>query len=124
MPVLRLAFPTLNGTGLDDVVSPHFGHCPHFTIVTVNTETKDVGEVEVVSSAPHQTGGCMVPVMHLKENHADAVVVNGIGMRPLMGFQQVGITPYLGLEGTVKDNTAAFLAGQLRQLTQSTCGHQ
>lgn len=123
MPVLKLGFPTLNGSGLDDQVSPHFGHCPHFTLVDVDTDAKSVGAVNVVEQPPHMTGGCMVPVMALKKAGADAVVVNGIGMRPLMGFQQVGVTPFLGLEGTVKENVDAFLAGKLEILSRGTCGH-
>ncbi|MHA1734654.1 MAG: NifB/NifX family molybdenum-iron cluster-binding protein [Promethearchaeota archaeon] len=121
--VVKVAFPSLNGTGLDDEVSPHFGHSPYFTLVTVDVANKKVGEVEVINSAPHQSGGCMVPVMYLKQNQADAVVVGGIGMRPLMGFLQEGITPFGGIQGTVKENALAFLEGKLPMLSQGTCQH-
>ncbi len=36
----------------------------------------------------------MVPVNILAQNNVNALVVGGIGMRPLMGFRQVGINVY------------------------------
>ena len=36
----------------------------------------------------------MVPVNLLAEHHVNALIVGGIGMRPLMGFRQVGIDVY------------------------------
>ena len=36
----------------------------------------------------------MVPVSLLAENRVNALIVGGIGMRPLMGFRQAGIHVY------------------------------
>ena len=36
----------------------------------------------------------MVPVNLLAQNEVKALIVGGIGMRPLMGFRQVGIDVY------------------------------
>jgi len=36
----------------------------------------------------------MVPVSLLARHKVNALVVGGIGMRPLMGFRQVGITVF------------------------------
>jgi predicted Fe-Mo cluster-binding NifX family protein len=36
----------------------------------------------------------MVPVNILAEHKVNALIVGGIGMRPLMGFKQVGIDVY------------------------------
>jgi predicted Fe-Mo cluster-binding NifX family protein len=36
----------------------------------------------------------MVPVNLLAQHKVNALVVGGIGMRPLMGFRQVGINVY------------------------------
>ena len=36
----------------------------------------------------------MVPVQLLADNKVQRLVVGGIGMRPLMGFKQVGIDVY------------------------------
>ena len=39
----------------------------------------------------------MAPVLVLAEHNVDAIVVQGIGGRPLMGFNQVGITVLAGV---------------------------
>jgi predicted Fe-Mo cluster-binding NifX family protein len=78
--------------GLDGKRSGHFGHCDVFTLIDV----KD-GAIEKVSILPNQShvqGGCMVPVNLLSDNQVNALIVGGIGMRPLMGFRQVGIEVY------------------------------
>ena len=61
-----------------------------------------VGEVEVLQNAPHVEGGCMAPVLVLAEHNVDAIVVDGIGGRPLMGFNQVGIAVHAGMGATCR----------------------
>ncbi|HCY87092.1 MAG TPA: dinitrogenase iron-molybdenum cofactor biosynthesis protein [Desulfobacteraceae bacterium] len=88
----RIAVPSNGEGGLQGTRSGHFGHCDVFTFVDV----KD-GEIDNVSTLPNQEhvqGGCMVPVNLLAENRVNALIVGGIGMRPLMGFRQVGIDVY------------------------------
>lgn len=88
----RIAVPSMEAGGLDGHRSGHFGHCDVFTLIDV----KD-GEIENVSTIPNQShvqGGCMVPVNLLAQHNVNALVVGGIGMRPLMGFRQVGINVY------------------------------
>jgi predicted Fe-Mo cluster-binding NifX family protein len=88
----RIAIPSNGEGGLNGTRAGHFGHCDVFTFVDV----KD-GEIEKVSTLANQEhvqGGCMVPVNLLAENHVNALIVGGIGMRPLMGFRQVGIDVY------------------------------
>ncbi|MFX0093720.1 MAG: NifB/NifX family molybdenum-iron cluster-binding protein [Candidatus Hodarchaeota archaeon] len=116
----RIAFPTLS-EGLDAQLSLHFGHSATFTLIHYEEATKEIIKVECVSNAPHQSGGCMVPVMLLKNEGVDEVVLGGIGMRPLMGFLQVGIKPYAGIKGTVKENFEAFINEKLNEMTQGTC---
>ena len=88
----RIAVPSMEAGGLNGKRSGHFGHCDVFTLVDV----KD-GAIEKVSILPNQShvqGGCMVPVNLLADNQVNALIVGGIGMRPLMGFRQVGIEVY------------------------------
>lgn len=117
----KIAFPTLS-KGLDAQLSPHFGHVEAFTLVQYDETTKEILSVESISNKSHQSGGCMVPVMLLKDAGADTVILGGIGMRPLMGFLQVRIKPYTGIQGTVKENFEAFLKNKLHEMTQGTCG--
>ncbi|BBO75268.1 dinitrogenase iron-molybdenum cofactor biosynthesis [Desulfosarcina widdelii] len=88
----RIAVPSMEAGGLNGKRSGHFGHCDVFTLIDV----KD-GAIEKVSILPNQShvqGGCMVPVNLLADNQVNALIVGGIGMRPLMGFRQVGIEVY------------------------------
>ena len=78
--------------GLDGQRSGHFGHCDVFTMVDV--ENGEIKEVSTVSNQSHVQGGCMVPVNLLAGHNVKALIVGGIGMRPLMGFRQVGIDVY------------------------------
>ena len=99
----------------------HFGHTPNFLTIEYDETTKDVINVEVIQNVEHSQGGCMVPVMLLKDKNVTEVVVGGIGHRPLMGFIQVGIDPYRGIQGTIKQNFEAFKQNKLPKLTQGTC---
>ena len=88
----RIAIPSMESGGLDGQRSGHFGHCDVFTLVDVAD-----GEITNVSTIPNQShvqGGCMVPVNLLADNEVNALIVGGIGMRPLMGFRQAGIDVY------------------------------
>lgn len=88
----RIAVPTIGAGGLDGQRSGHFGHCDVFTLVDV--EGGKIKSVTTVSNQEHVQGGCMVPVNLLAGHKVNALIVGGIGMRPLMGFKQAGIDVY------------------------------
>ena len=58
------------------------------------------------------------------ERGAKKLIAGGMGMRPLMGFNQVGIEVYFGGNSkTVGDAVALLVEGKLTQFTQEhTCG--
>lgn len=88
---LKLAVPTMGPAGLESERSGHFGHCDCFTIVDIVD-----GEICNVTGLRnnHDEGGCLAPVALLADNNVDAIVAAGMGMRPLMGFTNVGITVF------------------------------
>ncbi|MFH1035689.1 MAG: NifB/NifX family molybdenum-iron cluster-binding protein [Pseudomonadota bacterium] len=110
---MKLAIPSQVPGGLDAELSPHFGHCPAFTLLEVSPQ--GVEEVGVLPNEGHTAGGCMAPVMMLKEAGVEALVAGGMGARPLAGFQQVGIQVYFN-EGapTVREAAGLVAAGQAR----------
>lgn len=89
MALVRIAVPSEGQGGLDGLRAGHFGHCDVFTLIDV--EDGQIKEVSILANKEHVQGGCMVPVQLLAENRVQQLVVGGIGMRPLMGFKQVGI---------------------------------
>jgi predicted Fe-Mo cluster-binding NifX family protein len=117
-----VAVPSMHPGGLDAMRSGHFGHCDAFTLIRV--ENGEIGDISVVLNPPHQQGGCQAPVDLLQQSRAEALIVGGIGMRPLMGFRQVGIDVYYGPEGeTVRAVIEYFLEDRLILIQENqVCG--
>ncbi|MFO7963690.1 MAG: NifB/NifX family molybdenum-iron cluster-binding protein [Desulfobacterales bacterium] len=118
----RIAIPSMGEGGLDGQRSGHFGHCDVFTFVDV--ENGAIKEVSTQPNASHVQGGCMVPVNLLAENRVDALIVGGIGMRPLMGFRQVGIDVYYdGERPEIRLVVEDLISGNLPMIDDSqVCG--
>jgi len=89
---MKLAIPTVGTGGLEAERSGHFGQCDCFTIVDI--ENGEVVATSVLDNPPHEEGGCLRPVGLLAENGATAIVAAGMGGRPLMAFNDAGITVY------------------------------
>jgi predicted Fe-Mo cluster-binding NifX family protein len=117
-----VAFPSAAPGGLDAPLAAHFGHCDVFTLATLGAE--GILKTEVVANAPHEQGGCLAPVGLLAGHGARALVVLGMGPRPLQGFNQAGIAVFhCGDSETVGEALDALLAGQLPQFgAHQTCG--
>ena len=118
----RIAVPS-NGTGgMDGERSGHFGHCEVFTFIDV--ENGEIVNVSTLQNQEHVQGGCMVPVNLLAQNKVNALIVGGIGMRPLMGFKQVGIAVYHDAErAAIKPVVEDLIAGRLPEIRDDqVCG--
>jgi predicted Fe-Mo cluster-binding NifX family protein len=118
----RIAIPSIESGGLAGQRSGHFGHCDVFTLVDVKG-----GEIQQVTTIPNQShvqGGCMVPVNLLAEHNVNALIVGGIGMRPLMGFRQVGIDVYHDSDRPeIRPVVEDLIAGKLPQIEDNqVCG--
>lgn len=110
---MRIAIPTQEPGGLQASPDAHFGHCYAFTMV--DTDGESISNVEVVVNQGHEQGGCLAPVMQLKQAGAEALIAGGMGPRPLQGFQEQGIAVYFN-EGaaTVADAVDLVNKGQAR----------
>lgn len=117
-----IAIPTSQPGGLDAALGAHFGHCDLYTLVTLADGA--IQKVDVIPNVPHQQGGCTAPVNYLAENGAKALIAGGMGLRPLMGFNQVGIQVFFGgAHSSVGAAVEAFVQGQLPEFSQQhTCG--
>ncbi len=122
MAMVRVAIPSEGNGGLDGIRAGHFGHCDVFTCVDV--EEGQIKQVSILANQEHVQGGCMVPVNLLAEAGVNALVVGGIGMRPLMGFKQVGIEVYHdGERADIRPVVEDFLAGNLPKISDDqVCG--
>ena len=117
-----LAVPSVQPGGLDAGMGMHFGHCDLYTIVEL--EDGAVTGHSTLPSLAHQQGGCLAPVQYLAEHGVNALLAGGMGMRPLMGFNQMGIQVYFaGNYPTVGAAVQAFSEGTLAPFTmEHTCG--
>jgi len=118
----RIAIPSMGPGGLDGERSGHFGHCDVFTMVDV--ENGEIKDVSIVQNQSHVQGGCMVPVNLLSDHNVNALIVGGIGMRPLMGFKQVGIDVYYDAERPqIRPVVEDLIAGKLTAIgDDQVCG--
>ncbi len=119
---MKIAVPTTNPGGIDAEISAHFGHCDVFTLITL--EEKNIIQVDILQNPGHEQGGCMAPVMLLKEADVEALVAGGMGMRPLQGFQQVGIDVYFSENATIVSEVIQLItADQARKFAPAqACG--
>jgi predicted Fe-Mo cluster-binding NifX family protein len=122
MATVRIAVPSEGMGGLDGKRAGHFGHCDVFTLIDV--EDGKVKEVSILNNKEHVQGGCMVPVNLLAENNVQQLIVGGIGMRPLMGFKQVGIDVYHDAERIdIRPVAEDMIAGNVPMIMEDqVCG--
>ena len=118
----RIAIPSVGPGGLDGERSGHFGHCDVFTFVDV--EDGEVKQVTTIANEAHVQGGCMVPVNLLASHNVNALIVGGIGMRPLMGFKQVGVDVFYDAERPqIRPVVEDLIAGKLQMIgDDQVCG--
>ena len=128
---MRVGIPILNDNGLEPEISGHFGQAPFFIIVDLkDKEEKKVVRDEDIDSVVNNFSvvrnlrehACASVVQLLMSNNIDALIVEGIGGRPFMLFQQNGVRLYTGAFGNLKEVLRDFLNGMLNELQTSSCG--
>jgi predicted Fe-Mo cluster-binding NifX family protein len=109
---MRIAVSADNRNGLDSVVSPHFGRCPHFVLVDLaGRDVKQVREVDNPYYGNHQPG--QVPAF-IHSLDANVMLTGGMGGRAIMFFQQLGVEGVTGAYGTVRQSVERYLGGGLK----------
>ena len=117
-----IAVPTIGEGGLESERSGHFGHCDCFTVI--HAQDGEISQVRIVANPPHEEGGCLRPVNLLAGEGVTALVVAGMGARPLAGFADVGISVFYEAENpNVGAAVAMLLAGELPMMdARNVCG--
>lgn len=119
---IKVAVPSMGKGGLDAERSSHFGRCDCFSLLTFD-ENKKFVECSVIANPPHVDGGCMAPVNLLAANKVNAIVVGGIGGRPLAGFNSVGIEVLVSDGDFVKNVKENYEAGKVAPISSDfVCG--
>jgi len=89
-------------------VSEHFGRCPDFTVVEI--DSGKVSSKETVPNPGHHPG--FLP-QFFHEKGIEAIVAGGMGMRARELFGSKGIQVVLGVSGNVDDVIGKLAAGEL-----------
>ncbi|MBM9603546.1 NifB/NifX family molybdenum-iron cluster-binding protein [Desulfopila inferna] len=122
MKTMRVAIPSNGLGGLDGTRAGHFGHCDVFTVI--DCQNGEIVDVTTIKNEEHVQGGCMVPVNLLAGHKVDALLVGGIGMRPLMGFKEAGIRVYHEAErAEIRAVIDDLIAGRIPEIrSDQVCG--
>jgi predicted Fe-Mo cluster-binding NifX family protein len=99
--------------GMNDMVSPHFGRAPTFTVFDIETK-----EVEVLPNTSEHMGGVKLAPEIVAEADAKIMLCSGLGPRAVQMFRQFGIEVFIGAAGTAKDMISAWKAGLLQKATE------
>ena len=112
---MKIAIPTLEGK-----LCAHFGHCETFSFAEVNPETKEI--LSITTGAPEEGVSCQ-SAGWIAEQGANLVLAGGMGGRPMMMFEQLGIPVISGCpELPIKDVVTYYLNNTL-EIGQNSCGH-
>jgi predicted Fe-Mo cluster-binding NifX family protein len=110
---MRIAVSSESDQGLESMVSPHFGRCPHF--ILIDLEGREVSVVQAIENpffGQHQPG--QVPGF-IQSQGVDVMLTGGMGRRAIAFFQQFNIKPVTGAQGTVAFALEQYLAGALQE---------
>lgn len=109
---MRIAISTDDSSGLDSVVSPHFGRCPYYVLVDLDgREVDGVDAVENPYYGQHRPG--QVPGF-IESQGAEVMLAGGMGRRAIGFFQRYGIQTVTGASGTVRRALERYLDGELQ----------
>jgi predicted Fe-Mo cluster-binding NifX family protein len=109
---MLLGVPTLGRRGLSEIVSPHFGRAPTFTIVD-----SESGSVEVMDNTSEHRGGRGKPPEALVQCNINVMLCSGLGPRAIHMFESYGIRVFVGASGTVQDSINSWKRGILQEAT-------
>jgi predicted Fe-Mo cluster-binding NifX family protein len=109
---MRVAISADDSSGLDSVVSPHFGRCPYY--ILVDLEGREVMQVAAVSNPYYGQHGPGVVPDFIRSQGAHVMLTGGMGRRAIGFFGQYGIEAVTGASGTVRHALEQYLGGLLQ----------
>jgi len=110
-----------DGPNISDRLSEHFGHSNYFVGVELE-DNKNIKKLFSLKNDGHSN--CMEPVLNMKEQKIEEMIIGGIGGRPFIGFLQVGIKLYQGVPTkSLNENIQLLIDGRLKVLEGPSCEH-
>ncbi len=109
---MKIAVTSQDASGLGAAVSPHFGRCPFYTLVTL--EDGRIVEVEVVSNSGADGHAPGELPAYVKQLGASVILTGGMGRRAAEFFRRMGVEVVGGAGGKVREAVEMYLRGDLR----------
>lgn len=110
--VTRVAISAGDSSGLDSLVSPHFGRCPYYALVDL--DGRDVKQVNAIANPYYEQHAPGVVPGFIHDQGVDVMLTGGMGRRAIGFFEQYGIEAVTGASGTVHDALEEYLGGRLQ----------
>ena len=112
---MKIAIPTL-----ENRLCAHFGHCEIFSFAEINPETKEI--ISITTDAPAEGISCQC-ANWIAEQGANIVLAGGMGGRPMMMLEQLGIQVISGCpELPIKEIVELFINNNL-VTGENSCNH-
>ena len=112
---MKIAIPTSEGK-----LCAHFGHCETISFAEIDLNTKEI--LSLITDAPTEGISCQ-SASWIAQQGASLVLAGGMGGRPLMMFEQLGVDVITGCpELDIKEILSLFLNNELIP-GDNSCGH-
>jgi predicted Fe-Mo cluster-binding NifX family protein len=119
MSIEKVAVPVDVISGLDSPVSGHFGHSTGFLVAEISEG--GIVRSETLQNEGHQS--CAEPVSILAQKGVGTLLANGMGRRPYLICQQLGIQVVKAEGKTAREAVTAYIEGSSASFgEESLCG--
>lgn len=110
---MKIAVASQGSGGLDDVVSPVFGRCPVYTLVTT-AEQEITGAETITNPATDQPSGAGIQAaQQLINQGAEVVIAGNFGPHATEVLSQAGVTMIPAESVTVRQAVEKYLGGEI-----------
>ena len=117
----RIVVPVLDESGLNAMLSEHFGRAPYFAVIDLD-ENGSVSSQKTVPNISEHFGGTGLPPNRILQLQPNALITYGMGPRALDIFQNARVAVLRANTNTVKGVIKAYNNNELEELTEG-CHH-
>lgn len=114
---MKIALPSK-----DNVIDNHFGHCDHFTVMTVDLDKKQILNREIVAS-PNGCGCKSNIASTLAEMGVSIMLAGNMGNGAVNKLKTAGIDVVRGCSGDLEHVAQEWLNGNIKDSSISCISH-
>ena len=110
------SFSSNENNGLDSTIAHHFGRCPFYVFVEI--EGKEIKSILGEENPYYQSHIPGAVPKYIVEKNAQIMVSGGMGPRAVGLFEELHISPVVGVTGTVRDVLQQIINGEYSTVTK------